>query len=601
MGRGKKTAYRMMPRWATSVALVVVMSAAIGLFQVLSRSQSDMVPRKTPMDLGAIRGNRDIGNVPSPPESASNYSAGGAQVPPPAEAGSTVPTEVMSHGEAAADAESNRDTSVDVPAEQGSTASAHASTLTDTDTAAGSAPDAGTGTTTITTESHEAVQAAASAETRNAGTDRSPGNFRMARKLGVFQVKDAQYCIVPNACRSYDGQYIFEEWLEEHKRDLERCGFDVRRASFVDSLPSGGVRQETDLFGTGFLRYHFPHFMQDAFHTVTLFNIVFNPKADFITRFRCVQEDRNGCDLSSVLDTDWNPSVPLEDRVRKQDETSWVRSFLRLLPPLPNTGPSYTFAADIYPNGEDSAPSCFRSVIEGVPPSRLDAMPPSLTGEENIMFSKNRIAKRPREECPLNITVLDRVDQGSKTAGRYFVDTEGLKQSIEDEVAKRGLVASVQIIRFIDATFDEQIVQMNDLDFLITVHGAELTNIVWMRPKAKVIEVMPFLYDTEIFREMGSHLDVDVEQIFAAPDVERLEACLRFYNEKYDMEGSLQAVKEFSRLGDQYRATGVLGKFDPRAYDAKMLTACMRAQSLAVDPKMVARRVVSKLGYRCSM
>lgn len=346
--------------------------------------------------------------------------------------------------------------------------------------------------------------------------------------LYMMTIGSSHYCILPGACRTYQGGWIFPDWLARYSHSIAKCGFPVDHMSYYTIPPmTGAAHEQLDLVSTRFHRYHFPHFLQDAFNTVTLFNLLYNPLPDLITTSMCRQRDGECQDGSAPPSTGWKPTVPLESKVSTMNTTSWVRSFLRLLPNRDSSGPAEAFLEELYPDKDQSPPACFRNVIEGMPSHPSLTVPTELAAEKNILFSANSIDKKPRTECPLQVMVLDRVHTGSPTSGRFFPEGDVLAEAIRSEAEKRGLAVEVQLVNFDNASFTEQIQRMNSVDLCVSVHGAELTNIVWMRPKAHVVEIMPFQWEPDLFEGIANFVSVSVERIVAKPDVNRFEACLR--------------------------------------------------------------------------
>lgn len=60
---------------------------------------------------------------------------------------------------------------------------------------------------------------------------------------------------------------------------------------------------------------------------------------------------------------------------------------------------------------------------------------------------------------------------------------------------------------------------MQESDIVVAVHGAGLTNMIFMREGSHVLEMVPFTYFPSIFRDFGTqHLGVSSLQISAEPD-----------------------------------------------------------------------------------
>jgi len=83
--------------------------------------------------------------------------------------------------------------------------------------------------------------------------------------------------------------------------------------------------------------------------------------------------------------------------------------------------------------------------------------------------------------------------------------------------------------------WSEQVRAFADTGILIAVHGAVLANVIYMPPRAAVLEVVPFLGSTPVFRRIAEAARVVYHPIYArAPSAAALRAGapgLQLYNE----------------------------------------------------------------------
>ncbi|KAJ8905876.1 hypothetical protein NDN08_002380 [Rhodosorus marinus] len=422
-----------------------------------------------------------------------------------------------------------------------------------------------------------------------------PGHSPLG-KLLLMTLNESSYCALPSACRSYEGALILPSWIKEHSDSLKACGIDMDKLTFYEEIPS--EPDNYDLFGPNFQRFHFPHFMQDMVHIVTLFNIIFNSSSYQVTECTCHGQKGGPCAINGF--EGWNPAVGVEQPVEAMDESSWVKSFLRLLPLEENGGPSLMYPEYAYPDDDNSEPKCFRTIFVGKPKRRGSSFA-SIPPEENLVFGENAIEKLPRTECPVRIVLINREPPQGLSDGRYITNLDEIKSELHLEAEKRDIDAEIIEVGFSNTSFEDQISTMNNADLVVSVHGAELTNIIWMRQGGKVVEILPFLYDPDIFVEMGNWARSEVVQISAEPDDERFTSCVLHFGEMWEKETYPAYLTKFEELGKQWRDGKEIERKDIKELTTSFVVrTCLRAQNLHVDSAFVARRAVSRLDFRCT-
>ncbi len=68
-------------------------------------------------------------------------------------------------------------------------------------------------------------------------------------------------------------------------------------------------------------------------------------------------------------------------------------------------------------------------------------------------------------------------------------------QHWEKKLSSLPEINNITVTYFEKKTFLTQVQEMNDADIVISIHGAQLTNVIFMKPCSVVIEIMPWLYD----------------------------------------------------------------------------------------------------------
>ena len=69
-------------------------------------------------------------------------------------------------------------------------------------------------------------------------------------------------------------------------------------------------------------------------------------------------------------------------------------------------------------------------------------------------------------------------------------------------------VGNVSTTQFEDKSFIQQARMLYESDIVITVHGAALTNTIFMKPCSIVIEASPWLYDSKYFESLAKNADL---------------------------------------------------------------------------------------------
>lgn len=99
--------------------------------------------------------------------------------------------------------------------------------------------------------------------------------------------------------------------------------------------------------------------------------------------------------------------------------------------------------------------------------------------------AKNEILKKP-----LKIIVVNRRD-------RKLLNSNNLLAVLHETLIQENLLQQetvLDIVEFEDTTFDEQVHLMSETDIVIGVHGAAMTNLVFMKPCSVAIEIYPWLF-----------------------------------------------------------------------------------------------------------
>ena len=95
---------------------------------------------------------------------------------------------------------------------------------------------------------------------------------------------------------------------------------------------------------------------------------------------------------------------------------------------------------------------------------------------------------------PWQITYISRCCSGA----RYNTN----EQEVFDGL--RSLWNRTMMVKFSGLTFKEQLEIMSATNLLVTIHGAQLTNVIFMHPGGTVIEIFNPLFNTDFYKQMSA-------------------------------------------------------------------------------------------------
>lgn len=209
----------------------------------------------------------------------------------------------------------------------------------------------------------------------------------------------------------------------------------------------------------------------------------------------------------------------------------------------------------------------------------------SLKGHD---FAFRQAGIRRTRSCKRHVVILNR----HRSRGRRFpVETV---QALVKELKNSTHVKSVEAIENLGhLTFREQIKLMQRADVLVSPHGAEFANSVFLRPHSSVIEVIPFGYWTLFFRDVIRRVGAEYTAVPAPPDVNGVRNCMR---RTRGIEAKGQAdfeehVKQYSSANNQTRRDEVAKFFSSYG----RVRSCLKKQILRVQPRYLADLISERI------
>jgi hypothetical protein len=260
-----------------------------------------------------------------------------------------------------------------------------------------------------------------------------------------------------------------------------------------------------------------------------------------------------------------------------------------------------------------SVPAAARGVARGQTHG-----PPAV--HNSVLFQHSNIQRTlpqrpPRAACRLNVTIVNRRERAGVTSGdpyhsegRRIPNLDAVRDELGREAARVGVAVDVQVREdFGEITFRDQFEAMQRTHVLISVHGAELSNALFLRRGASVVEVYPFRYTPAVFAKMMGGFGLLHKVFIADPDEKAFRKCLLHFNKPNDAsrEAAERVVERFERRAAAFRAakksgdSQALGAYWESGDFVRMVRPCGRGQRLLVDAPTIARQALSDSAQLC--
>jgi Glycosyltransferase 61 len=470
-------------------------------------------------------------------------------------------------------------------------------------------------------------------------------NAGSSNALRVYRRSDRnrlRMCRIPNACVDTSGHIYVPNVLQSLKQVLDvKCRLNASVMSFYDPDGDELMRNEKvtshfpseHVLGSKLFRYHMPHMMQDFLALVMPFapylqrklgTAYGDPSPPFLPPKTTVQcYDAMG--VSRGVPCSSSPprhvSVLVEERGRTFE---WVSGLFRLLGPKTSRVPLRPmFSADVFPHldmveneGTESPQgrrACFGSLSVSAEPRRLSIRgfgKPADLFEKSVLFAHNGIQRRVPvvkrgSHCSLNVTIVNRPFKvGSRVfpdGARRISNVRDLQAALYEESQRLGIsVVVTERADFSSVGILEQFEVMQNTQILVSVHGAELSNVFFLRRGVSVTEVFPFRYTPTIFVEIMRALGIHHETYVAKPDVDSYSKCVyHFYREGNPLRDAAEfIVRQFkeraasiSTVKDDDELISVGSYWDWKS-NIPNERRCGRSQRLVVDADALAKRAL---------
>lgn len=260
--------------------------------------------------------------------------------------------------------------------------------------------------------------------------------------------------------------------------------------------------------------------------------------------------------------------------------------------------------------------ACFSSIsIPGVSPGRFRKHGEVLN---NVLLQHSGIQQKlptvsTTETCSLNVTIINRPKRTENSPPwfaepRRIVNVVDLEKELHKQAGRLGLSIKIENVEDLgELPFREQFQIMQRTQSLISIHGAELSNSIFLRKGTAVVEIYPFRYTPNIFAVMMQSFGVLQKTIIADPDERAYKGCLEVFNKvdspsREETEKNIEIFNQRAKIFRDAKKDGnyqALGTHWDSSNFIKMVRPCARGQSLHIDPEFVARKALMDSKQLC--
>lgn len=491
----------------------------------------------------------------------------------------------------------------------------------------------------------------------------SPAAFRIYTNDAVNSVA---LCRFPSSCIDEDGMLYVPQSLKRYRSSIaSKCGIQSTRLSFYDPkkaekfLDDDLTKHHPDVHIASRqrpVRYHMPHLMEDMLHGVFLmapylqratskeWSEADNPFHPPNTTVYCYEPSKTPLGKRPYAcgsDPPRQIGVLAEDRVRN---IGWGPGLFNLLgnptsraplqlltlgEVLPDKqkehwgqtgGKKYPAAHALGVKGRNSIKqqrqACFGSI--SVPAAgafheiSADDLESSVLFQHSGIQRKLPVLQRSRR-CSLNVTIINRprnlaAKVPTSPDARRVTNIKELETALNEEAARLNIDVNIQTREdFAFTAFESQLEEMQRTHSLISIHGAELANMIFLRRGASVTEIYPFRYTPVIFAKAAWQYGLLHHSTIGEPDEEGYKECILHFNKANDKSRTAaeEVVRRFTERARAFRNAKTPASKEALAshWDGgnfvKMIRPCGRNQPLTVDSSAVAKKALQDYEKMC--
>ncbi len=406
-------------------------------------------------------------------------------------------------------------------------------------------------------------------------------------------------CSIPDTCTRmyFDTRVLLvPKRYRAHEKILRRCHNFVKSRRYPESFdpilryydtksPKGLIRWDleralkVDALGIAFNGQYFSHFAHFAadfleYGMVPANLFIHNTNASESPTPQCVYPGgTRDCDSR---DLPRNPRI-----VVGNDTHKWTSS---LLARLVDVNKSVTFAPFTF----SKPTTCFNSVI--VSPLKYDIDKPATD-----RLLRNAGTERTPDKHT-NILILTRPWRVSRGTPTKMV--RELKQELRKQLNSNGLSeTTIETGGMTGLPFDRQVDLMQRADIVISPHGAELSNTMFLRRSSTVIEVFPFGWVYRpFFARMLRAVHAKRVEAYSPPDKKRFESCMKRRHLPKAQRLLYERQENLYRNARTEEDRNAAADFE--LPDVHVMGACIRSQATVFNVTRLSEIIVNEVQAR---
>ena len=201
---------------------------------------------------------------------------------------------------------------------------------------------------------------------------------------------------------------------------------------------------------------------------------------------------------------------------------------------------------------------------------------------------------RERSECVTRVLILSRKES------RSLVRVDALEKVLHEKTRKEGMFIETRVVEFENTSFVEQAAHVRWADVLVTAHGAALANLIFLRPRSTVIEIVPWGYRVNFqshARIMGSRHVL----ITAKPQSDSVHECLMKHATYRNRTMIQERIKQWNASVEEYERRGLDDTVELQEHpfwtftwgNTTNLRICARIQSLDFEHEKAAKALIA--------
>lgn len=471
-------------------------------------------------------------------------------------------------------------------------------------------------------------------------------------------------CRFPQSCLDTRGTLYVPKAFKRYRSAIaSKCALTPSQLSFydpktdVDTLEWTVTRHHSDTHIAGRLplRYHMPHLVEDMLRvtfglahylqreTTAPWSSSSPPFQPLNTSVHCYEPTTLPFAHRPYACASKPPAVISVLVMERAGETGWAAGLFRLLRHASSRTPMQMMYTDEAFPPEPSMDkmqkkhdaflrektqgrqtlfkprrACFGSV--SVPGLGKRATSPFPEEDNDVLLKHSGIErdfpKLPADApCRLNVTILNRpamqqTGSNDPRSGdrRRIINSKEVREALLKEATRLGI--SVNVVErddFATVLFSAQVEAMQTVHSLISIHGAELSNTLFMRRGGTVVEIYPFRYTPAVFTKVIKLCGLRHQIFIADPDIRSYKRCILHYNGPNEptRDAAERAIERFESRAATFlkaKSTGssqALGAHWDAGNAVKFSRPCGRAQRLVVDAGIVAQQALKDHARLC--